>query len=182
MSEAEHAAPYPAQLVCERRLRDGRTVTLRPIRHGDERAELAFLNGLSKESLHARFMKWVQSPSEKLAHYFSDVDYQRHMAFVCAVNAGNGDEQLVGEARYVVNPDGVSCEFGVVVADAWRKSGIAGLLMEALIRTARTRGLQRMESTVLRTNSAMLRFARALGFTVRVIDDDPATVTITKML
>lgn len=178
-------AEYPAQLVRERQLTDGRTVTIRPIRHGDERAELEFLSALSKESLYSRFMKWIQVPSKKLVHYFSDVDYERHMAFVCAVSAGEGAdaaERLVGEARYVVNPDGVSCEFGVVVADAWRNSGIAGLLMEALIRSARTRGLKRMESTVLRTNTAMLRFARGLGFDVHTIDDDPATVTIIKPL
>lgn len=178
-------AEYPAQLVRERQLFDGRTVTIRPMRHDDEQAELEFLRGLSKDSLHARFMKWIASPPAKLAHYFADIDYQRHMAFVCAVKSGGGAdarERLVGEARYVVNPDGVSCEFGVVVADDWRKSGIAGLLMEALIRTARDRGLQRMESTVLRTNGAMLRFARALGFEVQPIADDPTTVSIVKPL
>jgi acetyltransferase len=82
----------------------------------------------------------------------------------------------------VVNPDGVNCEFGVVVADAWRMSGIAGLLMEALIRTALTRGLKRMESTVLRTNSAMLRFARGLGFDVQPVADDLTTMSIVKPL
>lgn len=176
---------YPAQLVREHQLFDGRIVAIRPMRHEDEAAELEFLRGLSGDSLHARFMKWIASPSEKLAHYFADIDYQRHMAFVCAVKSGEGAtgcECLVGEARYLVNPDGESCEFGVVVADAWRKSGIAGLLMEALIRTARERGLKRMESTVLRTNSAMLRFARGLGFDVQPVVDDPTTMNITKPL
>jgi len=178
-------AEYPAQLVRERQLVDGRCVIIRPIRHGDEPAELDFLRGLSNESLHARFMKWIQSPSEKLAHYFSDVDYERHMAFVCAVKSDEGGaarERLVGEAHYFANPGGESCEFGVVVADAWRKSGIAGLLMEALIRAARTNGFKRMESTVLRTNGPMLRFARALGFAVCYSDDDPTTVSIIKIL
>jgi acetyltransferase len=176
---------YPAQLAREHQLVDGRAVTIRPMRHEDEAAELEFLRGLSGDSLHARFMKWIASPPEKLAHYFADIDYQRHMAFVCAVKSGAGAavrERLVGEARYVVNPDGESCEFGVVVADTWRKSGIAGLLMEALIRTARTRGLKRMESTVLRTNSAMLRFARGLGFEVQPVADDPTTMSIIKPL
>lgn len=178
-------AEYPAQLVRERQLADGRRVTIRPIRHGDEAAELDFLRGLSQESRHARFMKWIQSPSQQLAHYFSDVDYERHMAFVCAVKSDESRaarERLVGEARYFASPDAESCEFGVVVADDWRKSGIAGLLMEALIRSARANGLKRMESTVLRTNGAMLRFARALGFTVCYSDDDPTTVSIVKIL
>ena len=73
--------------------------------------------------------------------------------------------EVAGEARYVVNPDGKSCEFGVMIADAWRKSGVAGLLMEALIRVARERGLASMEGLVLRYPP--LRFARALGFEVQ---------------
>ena len=64
----------------------------------------------------------------------------------------------------------------------WRNSGIAGLLMEALIRSARTRGLKRMESSVLRTNTAMLRFARGLGFEVRTIEGDLTAVSIVKPL
>jgi GNAT superfamily N-acetyltransferase len=74
------------------------------------------------------------------------------------VKSGEG-EQLAGEARYVADPDGVSCDFGVVVADAWRKSGIAGLLMEALICAACT-----------------------LGFEVRNMADDLTTVNIVKVL
>lgn len=175
---------YPAYLARERLLSNGRTVIIRPIRHDDEAAELRFLRGLSEDSLHTRFMKWVSMPSEKLAHYFSDIDYERHMAFVCVAKNGEAaiGERLVGEARYMTNPDGVSCDFGVVVADDWRKTGIAGLLMEALIGAARAQGLKRMESTVLRTNSAMLRFARALGFEVHTVADDPTTVDIVKAL
>lgn len=176
-------AEYPTHLVFKRRLANGRCVTIRPIRHADENAEMAFLRALSEDSLRNRFMKWVQSPSEKLAHYFSDIDYGRHMALVCTVKtADDGTEQIVGEARYVINPDGTSCEFGVVVADDWRKSGIAGLLMQALFRAARAQGLRRMESTVLHTNAPMLRFARAPGFEVRPVSSDLTTMEIVKVL
>lgn len=174
-------ANYPTHLVRERLLADGRRVTIRPIRQADEEAERAFLAGLSSESLRSRFLKWVASPSEKLAHYFSDIDYERHMAFVCVARE-NDSEQIVGEARYIANADGTGCDFGVVVADHWRKSGVAGLLMEALIRTARSRGLRRMESTVLHENRPMLRFARSLGFEVRSLPGDLTTVEIVKAL
>ena len=103
------------------------------------------------------------------------------MALVCVHGEGD-DAEVCGEARYVVNPDDKSCEFGVVIADAWRKSGIAGLLMEALIRVARERGLTSMEGLVLRNNPAMLRFARALGFEVHSVPEDPLTVRIVKAL
>lgn len=175
------AADYPAHLVHEHRLRGGRTVTIRPIRASDAPEEREFLDHLSPESWYRRFHKFVAAPSDKLVHFFTDIDYERHMAFVCVTREG-GTEKLVGEARYVANPDGRSCDFGIVIADDWRRSGIAGLLMDALIRAARERGFERMEGLVLANNVAMLRFARALGFEVRPMSDDPATQLIVKRL
>ena len=173
---------YPHQLVRERTLLDGRKVVIRPIRADDDLLVRDFLrSGVSGEGRYMRFHKWVGAPSDKLIHFLTDIDYDHHMAFVCV--HGEGDEaEVCGEARYVVNPDGKSCEFGVVIADAWRKSGIAGLLMEALIRVARERGLTSMEGLVLRNNPTMLRFARALGFEAHSAPEDPLTLRIVKAL
>jgi acetyltransferase len=174
-------ADYPAHLARERRLFDGRTVTIRPVRSDDGVREHDFFSEMSGESRYLRFHKWVHAPSDKLIHFLTDIDYDRHMAFVCTEMQADG-EQLVGEARYVVNPDGKGCEFGVVIADSWHKTGIAGLLMEALIRTARERGLAIMEGIVLTRNAEMIRFARGLGFEVQPVPDDPTTVRIVKKL
>jgi acetyltransferase len=174
-------ADYPAHFASEHRLFDGRTVTLRPISPGDAVLEREFLTQLSDESRYQRFHKWVHAPSEKLIHFLTDVDYERHMAIVCTHRRGDREE-LVGEARYVTNPDGKSCEFGVVIADAWHKTGIAGLLMEALISAARERGLASMEGLVLAGNREMVRFVRALGFEVHAVPEDRRTVRIVKSL
>jgi len=174
-------ADYPAHLVHEHRLFDGRTVTLRPVRPDDSARMQAFLAGLSDENLYLRFQKWIGAPSEKLAQYLTDIDLDRHMAFVCVAGAGR-DAPIVGDARYNVNPDGASCEFGVMIADDWHSTGIAGLLMDDLISAARSRGLKRMEGLVLATNSAMLRFARGLGFKVETAPEDRTTAYIVKEL
>jgi len=174
-------AEYPAHLASEHRLFDGRGVTLRPIRADDAALEREFLTELSGENRYLRFQKWVQAPSEKLIHFLTDVDYERHMAIVCTHRSGDREE-LVGEARYVINADGKSCEFGVVIADAWHKTGIAGLLMEALMSAARERGLASMEGLVLASNREMLRFVRALGFEVHAVPEDRRTVRIIKKL
>lgn len=172
---------YPQDLVRTHRLFDGRTVTIRPIRPGDDAEEMRFLRTLSDESRYLRFHQWIISPSDSLVHFFTDIDYDRHMAFVC-IASGPGGDSLVGEARYVANPDGVSCDFGIVIADKWHKTGIAGLLMTALIEAARSRGYATMEGLVLTRNASMLRFARALGFEVQSAPEDPTTKRIVKRL
>jgi acetyltransferase len=174
-------AEYPAHLVCEHQLFDGRMVTLRPIRPEDAALVREFLNELSGESKYMRFQKWVHAPSDKLIHFLTEVDYDRHMALVCTAQHGDRDE-IVGEARYVANPDGRTCELGIVIADAWHKSGIAGLLMEALIQAARERGVQSIEGLVLAHNTEMLRFVRALGFDTQPVTDDRKIMRIVKEL
>jgi acetyltransferase len=170
-------AEYPGHLECERRLADGRAVTIRPIRAADAPGEQQFLDALSGETKRLRFMKFVAAVTDKLVHFFTHIDYDRHMAFV-AEHGG----RLVGEARYVANPDGASCEFGVVIADDWRKSGVAGLLMQALIDAARARGFQTMEGLVMRENRAMLRFVRALGFELEPEPQERTLVRVVKNL
>jgi acetyltransferase len=170
-------AEYPLHLARRRTLADGRAVVIRPIRADDEPREREFYDHLSGESRQQRFMKFVHAVSEKLIHFFTNVDYDRHMAFVCEAPV-EGKPELVGEARYVANPDGRSCEFAVVVADAWHKTGVAGLLMEALIRAAQARGFETMEGLVLRENRDMLRFVRALGFEAT---PDPVESTLVRV-
>jgi acetyltransferase len=174
-------AEYPAHLVRHHVLSDGRTVTVRPIQADDARLERCFLRDLSDESRYLRFQKAVRAPSEQLIHFLTDVDYERHMALVCTV-ARDGGEELAGEARYVADTQGTSCEFGIMIGDRWRNSGIAGLLMAALLRAAEERGIEIMEGQVLTTNWRMLRFARALGFAVEPMPGDPGTRHIVKRL
>jgi acetyltransferase len=172
---------YPTGLARAHRLFDGRTVTIRPIRPDDADGVRDFLEATSEESRYMRFHKWVHSPSDRLIHFMTDIDYDRDMAFVCAVTDARGEE-LVGEARYAANRDGTSCDFGILIEDAWRKTGIAGLLMDALIRAARGRGFESMEGLVLADNEAMLRFAHALGFTLERMPEDLKTIRIVMRL
>ncbi len=174
-------AEYPAHLVREHRLFDGRSVTLRPIRTEDAPLVREFLNELSGESRYMRFQKWVHAPSDKLIHFLTDVDYDRHMALVCAARHGD-HEEIVGEARYVMNADGKTCELGIVIADAWHRSGIAGLLMDGLIQAARARKFATMEGLVLAGNAEMLRFVGALGFEAHAVPEDKRTMRIVKKL
>jgi acetyltransferase len=156
-------AAYPAELVSRQVLADGRSVVIRPIRPDDEPRESDFLAHLSDASRRRRFMKYADPLDGALVHFFTHVDYDRHMALVCEAEV-DGAARLVGDARYLANPDGRSCEFGVVVADDWHHTGVAQRLMEALMGAARARGLRTMEGLVLRDNAGMLDFVRALGF------------------
>jgi acetyltransferase len=174
-------AACPAPAARQHRLLDGRAVTIRPVRADDAERMREFLASTSEDARYNRFHKWIGAPSSGLLRFLTEVDGDRHVALVCVVAHG-GVEELVGDARYVADAAGASGDFGILVKDAWRKSGIAGLLMNALIDAARERGLATIEGEVLADNTPMLRFAHALGFHVEPAADDRTTVRIVRRL
>jgi acetyltransferase len=157
--------PYPAHLVSTWQPREGPRVTLRPIRPEDAEMEQAFVKGLSTESRYFRFMDTLRELTPLMLVRFTQIDYDREMAFVATV-PGEPRETEVAVARYVANPDGESCEYAIVVADGWQGRGLGRRLMEQLIAVARTRGLRRMVGHVLAENRGMLELARKLGFVI----------------
>jgi len=172
--------PYPAHLETRWQLADGTDVTVRPIRPEDAEMEQAFVRALSAESRYFRFMRTLAELTPEMLVQFTQIDYDSEMAFVACV-AREDREVEVGVARYVVNPDGRTCEFAVVIADEWQGKGIASRLMTELIGVARQRGLRTMVGEVLVSNPRMFQLMHSLGFVIAP-GDDPAVHVVTKEL
>jgi acetyltransferase len=162
-------------------LADGRPVLVRPM-HPDDAPHVArFITHLSPEARRNRFQLASSHDPQALARFHAQVDYAGHMAFVCTARE-NGRELIVGDARYFANPDRKSCEFGIVVADGWRHTGVAQHLMRSLTADAKDKGFRTMGSLVLRGNRDLLDFAVALGFAVEDLPRERERVRITRML
>jgi acetyltransferase len=165
------------QGLIKRELLDGTTVIIRPIQANDSGMEQEFIRHLSKESRYFRFMASLRELSPKKLQYFTEIDYDRHMAFVATIM--REDKELeIGVARYVFTENPGTCEFGITVDDAWQGSGLAGLLMTSLEDTARECGFKTMEGIVLPGNSKMLKFAQKRGFKSHSISGEDDTVHI----
>ena len=164
--------PYPSHLATDWQLPDGSSIVIRPIRPEDADIEQAFVRQLSREAKYSRFMQAIDELSLQMLARFTQIDYDREMALIAVVEV-EGKETEIGVARYITNPDGKSCEFAVVVADAWQQRGIAHRLMERLMETARSHSLALVEGDVLTSNHTMLQLATKLGFSIEISPDDP---------
>jgi acetyltransferase len=166
--------PYPTALVSHWQPREGPRVTLRPIRPEDAEMEKDFIRELSAESRYFRFMDTLRELTPQMLVRFTQIDYDREMAFVATLRAQDAERE-VGVARYVANPDGESCEYAIVIADGWQGKGLGRRMMEQLIAVARSRGLRSMVGHVLAENRGMLALAQKLGF---VIGDSTEGATV----
>ncbi len=163
--------PYPKALARTHRLRSEETVLLRPIRPEDAQAEKRLVSRLSPQTMYLRFHAPLRELTTERLIRFTQIDYDREMAFV-AVESSGEQEEIRGVARYTRMPDGISCEFGITVEDAWQGRGLAHALMTALEETARGRGLTEMVGFVLRDNESMTRLMRSRGYMAAATEED----------
>ena len=156
-------------------LRDGTAVAVRPIHEHDVELARRFIEGLSPQSRHFRFLEAMKSPSEALLKQLTAIDPSTDAAYVAVIGAG-ADEREIGVARFSARPDGKDCEFAVTVGDEWRHKGLATLLMRRLIDLARSRGIGSMHSSDAADNVSMRKFADRLGFQHERDPDDAKQV------
>jgi len=133
---------------------------IRPLARQDAPAFRAFVEGLSPRARYERFQCVVKEVSPSLLRLLVETEPPAHVAL--AAFAGR---ELVGEARYACHEAGA--EFAIAVADGWRRRGIGGRLLDALLERARRDGIERLDGEVLAWNQAMLGFVERHGFRVR---------------
>lgn len=174
--------PWPVERVQRVRLRDGTDVLLRPIRAEDAAVEQRFVRDLSPQTRHFRFMQEIHELPLELLARFSQPDFDQELSLVAILEHESGEEELLGMAGYTRDPGGNSCEFALVVADAWQGKGLGTALMMALFEAAREMGYLEMHAEVLATNSGMLELMRALAFHVTEHPDDSALRRVSRPL
>lgn len=154
---------YPAHREATIVLRDGSTLTVRPIRPEDE-AELAkFFSDLSLESRVFRFFAAVTGAPDATVKRMVDVDYTTRYGIVAVAGA---QHEVVGHAMYVAVGAGTA-ELALAVADAYQGRGLGTILLGQLSEAAADAGIEVLEAVVRPENHRMLDVLRESGFPVR---------------
>ncbi len=156
--------PYPKELEETALLDTGRKVLLRPIRPEDEPAYSAFLNRMEPEDLYFRFFTAVYKFDHARLARFTQIDYDREMAFIATAPDEQGQPEILGSVRAVCDADNITAEFAVVVRSDIKGHGLGRLLLEKLILYCRERGTRRIIGQALPQNALMRRLAKRTGF------------------
>jgi acetyltransferase len=98
-----------------------------------------------------------------LARY-TQIDYDREMAFIAIDRTTDGQPRTIGVVRTVADPDNRQAEFAIVVRSDLKGQGLGTALMQKIIRYCRSRGTTEIAGQILRQNTAMRDLAKRLGF------------------
>jgi acetyltransferase len=155
--------PYPQQLE-ERIEWNGTDVMLRPIRPEDGAAHVAFFHALTPEDVRYRMFIQVRDMQPSQLARFTQIDYDREMAFVATRLTPQGEPETLAVARVVADPDNARAEFAIVVRSDLKRQGLGEILMNKLIGYCRGRGTGEIVGETAAQNRPLLALARKLGF------------------
>lgn len=147
------------------RLRNERSVRVRPVRPADAETIQEFVRRLSVTSRRLRFFSPIRELTPAMLARITDSAGRGRVLIAEAHDGETGC--MVAMAQYAPSDDdGGTCELALVVADAWQRLGLGHSLLEMLIQSARDARYVRAVADVLHDNEAMLALGRAYDFTV----------------
>jgi len=162
-------------------LDDGKKITLRHIAQGDALIEQKFIRKLSVQSRYLRFHGSIKELNKKELETFTNPDPLNEEALII-LHKKEKNEEEIGVARFIIDSDGKSCEFAIVVADEWQNRGLGAKLMKTLMSLAQARGIKRIYGSVIKSNPGMLQFVKGLGFEETTDPDDSSVMLVSKYL
>jgi acetyltransferase len=182
--------PYPSNYTQDWPMRGGGQYLMRPVQPDDATMLQEFVRSLSEKSRYNRFVSTMRELPERMLSRFTLIDYDREMALVAVYKQRSqvitGDtvevERIIGVSRYIINPDLKSCEFSLVVHDAFSGQGLGSRLMLSIMDVARDKGLVEIDGLVLSKNTAMLSLMKGLGFEIKAFEEDPDFKLCSKLL
>jgi GNAT superfamily N-acetyltransferase len=158
------SAIYPYREQSVEKSRDGVDIVVRPVRMSDVEALQDLFYSLSNESARQRFMAYKNAYPNAEMQQLVDADYVETMALV-ASDPRTGE--LIGMARYDMDPATRFGDIAFAVRDNWQRRGIGGLLMRRMLQAARANGLRGFSADVLAGNRGMLMVFQQSGLTVQ---------------
>ena len=156
--------PYPAELE-EWIEFNGRRVLVRPIRPEDEPQHREFLGRITPDDIQYRFFNARREFAHTELARFTQIDYDREMAFIATAPNDAGMPETLGVVRAIADPNNAAAEFAILVRSDLKGRGLGRALMKKIIRYCRDRGTGQLVGEVLAGNPAMLKLSTALGFT-----------------
>jgi acetyltransferase len=170
-------SPYPKKYETFWKLRDGRTVLLRPIKPEDEPMWLEMFQNFSEQSIRYRFFEIIKDTPHEVRVRYCNIDYDREIAIVAELTKENR-RRILGVVRVSIEPDEKTGEIAIIVADPWQSLGLGSKMMDHMIEICKDKRLETIYGVALKDNARAINLMRKMGFIVSQLDTDTVKVTL----
>ena len=169
--------PYPKKYETVWKLRDGRTVLLRPIKPEDEPLWIEMFQNFSEESIRYRFFQIIKDTPHETRVRYCNIDYDREIAIVPELTE-NGKRKILGVARVSLEPDGKTGEIAFIVADPWQGLGLGTKLVDYAIEICKDMKVEKLYAIMLPDNFQAINLMKKMGFVTKFMEDGTVRGTL----
>jgi len=160
---------YPIKYVGSYTLKNGKEVTIRPIRPEDEPLLVKFHETLSDRTVYGRYFQPLNL-TQRVAHErltrICFIDYAREMALVAEYKDENGDHHILGVSR-LTKVHGLSeGRFSIIITDEYQHMGLGTELVRRIVEVAKAEGVKHVSADIMPSCGDMRRICEKNGFKV----------------
>jgi acyl-CoA hydrolase/GNAT superfamily N-acetyltransferase len=138
------------------KLKNGKTMSVRPLLPSDEIAYRNFLYSLEEKTIYYRFFHNINVFTRQMAQkHWANLDYRKNISLAGVVRY-KGDKQIMAMGTYAEVDTG-QAEVAFMVREDFQGMGIASYLLQELEKIALANGYRVFSATVLSDNAAMLQ-------------------------
>ena len=171
--------PYPNKYVGKWTMKDGREVSIRPIRAEDEPMMRKFHEALSDRTVYLRYLSPMVL-SERVTHErlarMTHNDYDREIALVVEGDEA-GEKAVFGVARLSkFRGENDEARFTMLVNDKFQGQGVGKELLKRLLDVARSEKIKRVIAIISPENESMQKLCRDLGFSSMQADPETGMI------
>ena len=170
-------SPYPKKYETTWKLRDGRTVLLRPIKPEDEPMWLEMFKNFSEQSIRYRFFEIIKDTPHEVRIRYCNIDYDREVAIVAEM-AEDGRRRILGVVRLIMEPDLKTGEVAFIVADPWQGLGLGSKMLDYMIEICKDKKLETIYGVVFKDNTRAVGLMKRMGFNLQPIDQETVRATL----
>ncbi len=153
---------YPAQISTQKLFRNNTLVRFRPIKPSDEDGMRKLFYRFSAKAVYSRYFTPVKTMDHERMQGYVNVDFERAMSIVGLVGPP-GQGRIIAEARYVRHKDKPWADAAFLVDEKYQGLGIAGYMLQLLMKIAQDRCLHGFTADVLLSNQPMLKVFQKMG-------------------
>jgi len=169
--------PYPKKYETVWKMRDGRSVLLRPIKPEDEPLWEEMFQSFSEESIRYRFFQIIKDTPHETRIRYTNIDYDREIAIVPELTE-DGKRKILGVVRVGIEPDGKAGEIAFIVADPWQRLGVGTKMVDYAIEIAKDMKIETLYAIMLPDNFRAISLMKKMGFTITYPQDGTVKGTL----
>lgn len=148
-------------------LKNGKTLSVRPLLPSDEIAYRNFFYSLNKETIFLRFFHSVTIFSKKMAQeHWAHMDYRKNISLIGSVK-NRGNKEIVAIGTYA-KIDDQWAEVAFVVREDLQGQGVAGYLFKELEKVASANGFTGFFAATLPENKSMIKLCQKLYSDIKI--------------